>query len=316
MNNKKYRTRRITIGLLFLALACSPLLTAQGRFQVELYGGISFLKLGDLNLLSKAEEQYNFTFFIQRLLGYEGYFTNDFPRISDVVPAGFRAKYRLSETFALSLDLEGFRRTREVSFSGTFSYSPSWTEVETREYDPFRLTLRGISVMGGLHYLFRAGRPTEIEVGAAAGWTRAEFNFRSAWTMTIDLISGGFYHSSLDGGALEGDGTGRGPAAKAMVRLNQALGRRFGFFVETAAMYCRLKSIRGGGRETRLGIPGETTWEGTWGIKKEEIEMSWGSAAVSVPTNYWGGWTEAQRERDFILDLSGLRLVVGIFFRL
>jgi len=86
--------------------------------------------------------------------------------------------------------------------------------------------------------------------------------------------------------------------------------------VETSATYCRLKSVSGNGRETRLGIPGETTWEGNWGIKKEEIEMSWGGTSVSVPTNYWGGWTAAQRERDFSLDLSGLRLVTGLFFRI
>jgi len=86
--------------------------------------------------------------------------------------------------------------------------------------------------------------------------------------------------------------------------------------VETGYHYCRMQSLRGSGRETRIGIPGETTWEGTWGIKKEEISVLWGDKSVSVPTNYWGAWTEAQRERDFILDLSGFRLVLGICFRL
>jgi len=64
----------------------------------------------------------------------------------------------------------------------------------------------------------------------------------------------------------------------------------FGFFVETGYHYCRMKSLQGSGRETRIGIPGEMTWK--------------------------CAWTEAQREWDFTLDLSGFRLVLGICFRM
>jgi hypothetical protein len=170
--------------------------------------------------------------------------------------------------------------------------------------------------MGGLHYKFGVGRYTELEAGVAAGWTRAEFDFRSSWAYSINLIANGFVHSSIDGGTLEGDGKGDGLSAKGMLRLNRALGQRFGFFVETSALYCRLKSFRGSGRETRLGIPGETAWEGPWGIKREEVEVSWGSALVSVPTNYWEGWMAAQRERDFTLNLTGVRLILGIYLKL
>jgi hypothetical protein len=101
-----------------------------------------------------------------------------------------------------------------------------------------------------------------------------------------------------------------------MLRLNRMLGKRFGFFVETGYNYCRIKSIDGNGRETRIGHPGEETWEGNWGIKKEEIQVPWGDKSVSVPTNYWGAWIDSQRERDFVLDLSGFRLVIGVCFRL
>jgi hypothetical protein len=121
---------------------------------------------------------------------------------------------------------------------------------------------------------------------------------------------------SEDGGILESDGSGNGFMAQAMLRLNRMLGRRIGFFVETAYTYCRMKSIEGSGREIRIGTPGETAWEGTWGIKKEEIQVLWGDKEVLVPTNYWGGWTTDQRERDFVLDLSGFRLIFGICFRL
>lgn len=311
-----FPVRRSLAGSVLILIAFTAPLSAQGRFQLELYGGVSFLKPRDLNLFSKAEEQYNQLLYIERHLGWSGYFINDFPRVSNVYPAGFRVKYHLSEKLAVSVEAEGFHQTKETSISGSFTYAPSWSLSEAKEYSPYRLSLQGYSVMGGLHYRFGVGRATEIEIGTAAGWARAEFDFRSSWAYSIDLRTGDFVHSSIDGGTLEGDGKGDGFVAKGMLRLNRALGRHLGFFVETSAAYCRLKSLSGGGRETRLGIPGETSWEGPWGIKKEVIEVSWGSASISVPTNYWEGWTAAQRERDFVLNLSGVRLLLGVYVRL
>jgi hypothetical protein len=48
---------------------------------------------------------------------------------------------------------------------------------------------------------------------------------------------------------------------------------------------------------------------------KEELELPYDSAVVLVPTNYWEGWVEGQRDRDFALDISGLRLVAGIYLK-
>jgi hypothetical protein len=315
MKNEKFRIRRFAGRLVAVLLLCSISLAGQGRFQLEIYGGFSFLNPRDLNLLSKAEEQSNELLFVERYLGWEGYFINDFPRITTALPAGIRLKFRLSGRLAFSIEAEGFRRTREESISGSFTYAPSWSLTEAKDYSPYRLGLQGTSVMGGLHYTFSAGRSTELEIGAAAGWTRAEFDFRSTWTYSIELIDPGFTHTSEDGGTLEENGKGDGFAGKVIFRLNRALGRRFGLFVETSATYCRLKSFNGCGRETRLGIPGETVWEGPWGVKREEIEVSWGIASVLVPTNYWEGWVADQRERDFVLDLSGARLSLGLYVR-
>ncbi len=56
----------------------------------------------------------------------------------------------------------------------------------------------------------------------------------------------------------------------------------------------------------------ESSWEGPWAIKKEEITVPWGIATVQVPTNYWDGWVADQQERDFTLDLSRFHFVLGI----
>ena len=313
--NQHQRARLTAVTLLLVVLALALSLQGQDRFQIEVQGGVSFLNPSDLNLLSKAEEQYNEIYFIQRHLGWQGYFLNDFPEIAHAFPASIRARYRLSDALALSVGLEGFRRSENYPVSGEFSYSAGYILTEKKEYDRFHLGLEGWSVLGGVHYRFAAGEFTELEVGLAAGWTRVKFDFGSDWTYTVILEDEGFPFTATDGGTLEGDGSGEGFVAQGMLRLSRALGRRLGLFLEAAYAFSRLKSITGRGRETRLGVPGQTTWEGRWGIKREEIVMPYLTDSVLVPTNYWAGWVAEQRERDFVLDLSGFRLSLGLYLR-
>jgi hypothetical protein len=310
------KLKAVVAGLLVALFAGAAGLAAADRFQVEVYGGLTFMNPRDFNLLGKAEEQYNYILFQERLLGWNGYFTNDFPKVSQALPAGLRLRYRLNRRFDVSVDVEALRRAEEADISGTFSYSSGWTLAESKAYDPFRVGLKAMTVMGGFYYRMPAGKSTEVEFGAAAGWAWAEFDFLSSWTASLDLTEGGeVISSSVDGATLAGDGKGSAPTAKLMVRLNRSLSRRWGFFVETAATYCRVKSLEGGGRETVLDLPGETVWQGTWAVKREEIELPHDSVTVLVPTNYWEGWVAGQRERDFILDISGLRFVAGIYLK-
>jgi hypothetical protein len=316
MNNIASFRFLVVFWLTCVSFFLPAMLTGTERFQIELYGGIFFINPSDFNLFSKAEKQYNDIYFIERLRHYEGYFVNDFPEIREMIPAGFRLRYHISEKFALSIGAEGFTQKKEKTHEGSFGYSSTTAENHTKRYDPYQLGVSGYSVMGGVHYRLPVGSKTDIEVGASAGWANADFNFRSNWSYEAYYQGTTVSYQSADGGVLEGDGSGNGFAAQAMLRLNRMLGKRFGFFIETGYYYCRMKSLRGSGRETRIGIPGEAVWEGPWGIKKEEIQVPWGDKSLSVPTNYWDSWTSAQRERDFVLDLSGFRLVIGVFFRL
>lgn len=286
------------------------------RLQIEIFGGLSAFNPHDLNMFSRAEEQYNELYFIQRLRYIGGYFVNDLPEMKWARPFGFRIRYRLAPRFALSVGLEGFTERRRTSFEGTFGYDTDVVQLHTRGYDPYSLELWGWMLMGGIHYSISVGEKTDIEVGAAAGWSRASFNYSSTWTYGVEYRGLTNEFSSLDGGTLEGDGSGSGLSGQVMVRLSRILSRRVGFFVETAATYCRMNSIGGSGRETRMGIPGEVTWEGDWGIKKEDIKLSWAEDEVYVPSNYWDGWSAGQRDRDFVLNLSGIRFGFGIFLRL
>jgi hypothetical protein len=316
MNKIAFFRYPVAFSLVCVLFVLPAMLTGTERLQIELFGGISFINPKDFNLFSRAEKQYNDIYFIERLRQYEGYFVNEFPEIREMIPLGLRLRYKTSEKFSFSLGVEGFTQKKEKTYEGSFGYSSTTAENHTKRYDPYRLGVSGYSVMGGVHYRLPVGSKTDIEAGAAAGWAKANFDFSSNWSYETSYQGTSVSYHSVDGGVLEGDGSGNGFAAQAMLRLNRMLGRRFGFFVETGYTYCRMTSIQGSGRETRIGIPGETTWEGTWGIKKEEIQVPWGNKSVSVPTNYWGIWTSEQRERDFVLDLSGFRLVIGICFRL
>lgn len=312
----KFFTHEVFIGLVGFLFLFPVFLTGVGRFQIDIYGGISYIHPEDFNLFSKAEEQYNDIYFIQHFWYANGYFVNDFPKINMPPAAGLRLKYWVSDALALSFGAEGFIQSKKTSIEGTFTYSPSWSESQTKKYDPYSLKLSALALLGGIHYRWSLGSQTDLEVGAAAGWTMADFDFSSTWSYEAEYQDEEIYFSTIDSGTLEGDGSGNGFTAQGILRLSRRVGKRFGFFVETAYTFCRITSVEGTGREMRQGIPGESTWEGSWGIKKEEIQTLWGSAAVTVPTNYWGDWTGAQRERDFVLNLSGVRLVIGFLLRL
>jgi hypothetical protein len=304
-------------GLAIALLAGAAGLEAGDRFRIEAYGGLMLMNPRDLNLFGRAEEQYNYILFQERLIGWtEGYFTNDFPRMTRALPAGLRLRMRLNKRLDVAVEAEAFRRVEAARIAGTFAYEGSYSLTESKAYDPFRLEVRALSVLGGIQYRIPVGSSTELEIGAEAGWAWAGFEFLSSWTAALDLVSNGeVINSSVDGVTLAGEGKGSAPAAKLMVRLNRALGRRWGFFIETAATYCRATSLEGGGRESVLDVPDETVWNGAWAIKKEEIDLTYDRAVVLVPTNYWGGWVAGQRERDFVLDISGLRLVAGLYLR-
>jgi hypothetical protein len=305
----------VVVGLVLMIFFLPAVLLGEERFEIELYGGISFVNPEDFNLLSKAEQQYNDIYFTQRFRHYDGSFVNDFPEIKHAIPAGIRFRYRMTEKFSLSVAFEGFIQKREQVLEGSFGYSSTASETHTKTYDPYQLNLSGYAFLGGIQYRMPVGNKTDIEVGAAAGWARANFDFSSNWSYAASYTGTTVSYSSVYGGTLEGDGSGNGFIAQGMGRFNWMLTRQFGFFVEAAYTYCRMKSLEGGGRETLIGLSGETTWEGTWGIKREEIHVPWGDKEVLVPTNFWEGWIESQRERDFVLDLSGFRLVLGIRFR-
>ena len=101
----------VAAGLLVALLAGTAGLEAADRFRVEAYGGLTLMNPRDFNLFGRAEEQYNYILFQERLIGWTtGYFTNDFPRMTQALPAGLRLRYRLNKRFDVSVEVEAFRK--------------------------------------------------------------------------------------------------------------------------------------------------------------------------------------------------------------
>jgi hypothetical protein len=225
-------------------------------------------------------------------------------------------KWRLARSLSLSLAAEGMDRRVSASPAGTFTFSaPGYLEQYGKRYDPFRLSLSALTLLAGVNYRIPVGAWTELEIGTAMGWTQARFDFHSTWIYTVNYEYTDRRYVLNSGGTLEEDGAGNGWQVQASLRLNRALGKRLGIFLESAANYCRIGSLKGGGREVRSGIPGENKWQGAWAVKREEISRPWISTEVEVATNFWESWTADQRLRDFVLNLSGVRLAAGIYLR-
>jgi hypothetical protein len=96
------------VATLLIALSAGAAgLEAADRFRVDAYGGLMLMNPRDFNLFGRAEEQYNYILLQERLIGWtNGYFTNDFPKMTKALPAGVRVRYKLNRRFDLSVGIE------------------------------------------------------------------------------------------------------------------------------------------------------------------------------------------------------------------
>jgi hypothetical protein len=56
------------------------------------------------------------------------------------------------------------------------------------------------------------------------------------------------------------------------------------------------------------GYTETTNWEGTWGVIRWEFKRPWGYLSTTFPSNEYD-------RKDFVLDLSGLQVRMGISFK-
>ncbi len=295
------------------------------RFQVELYGGIIFLNPADLNLFVSHDNRKQEFF-------YDSYFdylvaTNQIEswtrsqgeerkEIRRSYPIGGRLKYYLSETIALSL---GFKYISSA-YTLDLDYQYFRNEIsdeqynESIRYSPYALSAKAYIPSLGFHILKRLKNALILEGFVCGGPLFANCRYLSDWSYEWVTEGPGYrYLTYSSTGVLEEEGSGTGIALDLGGRLSYPLIQSFEIFLEASYAYQVVKSITGSGREEIDGR--SATWNGRWGIKSETVSAAWDESETEFPTAYWPTNPEADRIRDFELDLSGFQLRLGLSFR-
>jgi hypothetical protein len=293
------------------------------RFQVEFFGGFSTLNPADLNLRAQYEkkavkfdldERYAFEKNYGNIVSYTKDMEGEFVQIKHAFPFGFRLKYFLNPSIAISLGFEyisknqgsdiRIRYTIVDSILGQYNYE--------KEIAPFALSTEGLIPSLGIHYRKKINRSIEIEGFLTGGPLFANcsyfLDYRSTpiadETPIIELA---------DWGELEEKGKGTGVALNGGIRINLDIGRNFGLFLEGGYAFQVVYKLSGPG--SHVYNYDARGWEGEWGIKELLAERDWGNTYYQWPSNSWEGEEKNYKIRDFKLDLSGFRIKIGISYR-
>ena len=310
--------------VMLLIMVYSPGLWAgdrSGRFQIEIYGGYSNLGAGDLNLLAETDFQtqafmhdamYDFLQTNGYINSWGAAVEGEYREITKGYPFGFRFKYYLSSSAALSVGFRSISRTMDSnpSFRYTRTDNDGSIQVDQKEYSLYTLSARGAAPLVGIHLEKKLKKGIALEGYIAGGPLFARCRYATQWrTAWLDVTT----TSTLlyeDNGSLEQEGTGTGITVESAVRVNIPMGNRFGVFLGVGYVYQSAGNISGKGKEVRGNRTEE--WDGEWGIKEERLVSFWGEQVLEFPTNYWNQGT---RTGNFRLDLSGFQMQVGVFYR-
>ena len=305
----------------------------RGRLQLEVYGGISLQNPGDLNMIVDHDNT------LQNLL-YDAYYDHlmntsqivswskegggELKKIKHGFPLGARIRYGLNHAIDLSLGIKYFFNQQDQSFSEDYIHTDAWgvTYVNERRISSYALSVKGLVPMVGIHFRKALGSTLGVEGyvsgGPLIGQCRHYVNRSERWVIQWNRDN----HTELPehGRILELEGRGTGISVEAGGRLDFILSPRCGVFVEAGYALQTVRKISGSGKETILA-PGTGTgghqnqWEGEWGIIEETILTDWGSSTLSCPTNFWENGRSDQRIGDFELNLSGMQLKAGFYYR-
>lgn len=290
------------------------------KFQLEFLGGFSALSPDDLNLRPELQER-------AAAFSYDDYFdylvaqgevaswqkerAGDFKPLKNAFPLGLRLKYFLGPSLAISLGFSHLAKsqTSDVVYNYTLILPPDVNARVRAVYDPYTLSAKGYSPQLGLHFTKQLTGSLEVEVYAAGGPLFGECSYDIRFEEVVEVLGSVQSQVAVD---YNEEGTGTGFVLDGGARLNVKIAKNFGLFVESGYTYAKIKKLSGPGSET-MGVE-KTTWEGDWGIQQLQAVYEWGSFSAQLPTSYWGEGA-SPKIRDFVLDLSGFQVRVGLFVK-
>jgi len=295
------------------------------KFQIELYAGYTSLNPSDLNLFVNYEnkiqdfsyDQYlNYLQANGQILSWTQNQNGERKEIKRAYPLGFRVKYFLTGTIAISLGFKyiSSKQESDLDFQHTRDELIDEQYIESLAYSPFSISAKAYMPLVGLHVVKRFRNALAIEGYITGGPMFVKCHYLSDWSYKwrIQGPNDG-YLVATSIGRLEQNGSGTGIAFDFGGRLSYPVIKRIELFLEGGYAYQVAKNISGEGLETRG--TSNVTWKGEWSIKQETMTTAWGEIDLELPTNYWPNNTEEGQVRDFELDLSGFQFRLGLSFR-
>jgi hypothetical protein len=299
----------------------------KNRFQVEFFGGLSSLNPADLNLRAQYETEHrqfiDYRYMNMKNAGEFLFYSRDvegeFKKIKNAIPRGFRFKYFLSNSIAISFGFNYISRNKTSNVTHRYTIEDSIDQHYILDFEtsPFTLSVTGYIPAIGIHMSRKLTRSVEIEGFLAGGALFARcgyfIDYQSAPLSDEGVIIDKEY---WDVGVLEEKGKGTGFSLEGGARMNINIGKNSALFIEGGYAYQVVNKISGPGYHT---FNYETEiWEGDWGIKEVYKVGQWGSRYFQLPSNSWEGdqrGNEYYKIRDFNLDISGFRVKIGISYR-
>lgn len=311
----------LIILLFFLILFGFSKETGKKKFQVEVFAGFSTLNPGDLNANPNTYMQalkflYEDRYEYYARVGYIQSFSKNregvFQTIKHSLPSGFRLKYFVFKSLALSLGIKYLApgKTSDFRQQSVLTENNGTQTIYIREYSPYTISAQGLIPFLGIHFEKRLSDVIGLEFFVCGGplFGQCKWSYESK---TGQITNGVTTTSTRD---IVEKGSGTGVALDGGFRVNYSIGKHLGLFVEAGYAHQVVNSLQGPGHDIRDGEIIDQ-WEGEWGMKEYYNADYWGLFDTMLASNSWEFDDNNLWIRKFKLDLSGFQARIGITYR-
>ena len=312
------------IIFIFLFLACTfqciyakdsnPDKASWKRFQVEIFGGMSFMDPTDLNLRPEYDKQY----LLDRKEYHEYYYpsaqqedpSDEFRKVKSTLPFGFRLRYRVNRIFSLSVGFKHFSKNQASEVSALYYALGGRPYILNYEYSPYSISTIAYVPFLGVHFSFGRSKLINFELFLSGGPLFAECQYQVGVAQFYSR-NNSVYRADETSYEIQGKSTGLSLDTGA--RINMTIMGSIKAFCEGGYSYQTAKNLHGKGNfihyiyrdPNTKDVSDELTWEGYWGVKETQ-------EFAPFPSNEWE--KDDPRVREFELDLSGMFIQIGISF--
>lgn len=293
-------------------------------WELILLGGIASTSPADLNKRPRFDQdcayfalnrfdEYN------RAIGEYTFYTNEITgglrplRIS--LQGEARLQRQLTEWLSLSVGLSylsGERTSRYENKSVIIESSGSQYIYRSTIPD-YSLSVSALTPALSLKAGFPIGRRLRFGARLSIGAIFAGCRYYAVWNDFPQTEQGEVVNEDQNTGRMEQKGRGTAVTIGAGVTFDWKFGPKSGILLETGYSLRRIDHLSGPGWSEKNDVT--KTWTGEWAIKGFRAEYHWGKFYGEYPSNFWQEDEPQKRVGDFILDLSGMEMKIGYYFR-